>query len=293
VLPVNAAIAGICTGAVYGLVALGYNIVYGATGVFNVAQGDLVMVGVMLSYVTLNVAKLPIIVALILVLIGVALLSVVEERVVVRPFLRQRGSFGWFISTLGFSIVIEAIARNWYGNRPTAAIPSPVTTSGIHIGGLLLVPRELVILGLLIVLAFGFELLYSRTKVGRAMRATAEDREIAGLRGIDPNKMARIGFALGGVIAALAGFAVAPLVGADPTVGLGYALKGFVALAIGGFGNVRAGMLAALLLGAVEKESDLYIGANYEIAVGLVLLVVVLLLRPTGLGRSADNLRQV
>ena len=290
-LTINSAIAGICTGAVYGLVALGYNIVYRATGVFNVAQGDLVMVGVMLSYLTLDVAKLPMVLAFVLVVIGVGLLSMAEERVVVRPFLRRRGSFGWFIATLGFSIVLESVAQNWYGNRPTQNIPSPVTTSGIHLGGLLLVPRELVVLVTLVVLGVGVELLYRGTPIGRAMRATAEDREIASLRGVDPNRMSRIGFALGGIVAAFGGFMVAPLVGADPTVGLGYSLKGFVALAIGGFGNIRAGMVAALALGLVEKESDLYIGANYEIAVGLVLLVLVLLLRPTGLGRSAENVR--
>ncbi len=292
-LTLNSAIAGICTGAVYGLVALGYNIVFGATGVFNVAQGDLVMVGVMMSYVTLGAAKLPYLLAFAIVLASVTALSVAEERVIVRPFLKRPGNFGWFISTLGFSIVLESVATNLYGDRPIQAIPSLLPTSGIHIGGILLVPRELGVLGALIVLGLGVEVFYKRTHTGRAMRATAQDREIAGIRGIDPNRMSTIGFGLGGIIAAVGGFMVAPLVGSDPTIGLAYSLKGFVALAIGGFGNIRAGIVAALLLGVVEKESDLYVGANYEIAVGLLLLVVVLLIRPSGLGRSAENLRQV
>ena len=290
-LVLNAVIAGICTGALYGMVALGYNVVYDATGVFNVAQGDLVMVGVMLSYVTLVLLKAPMILALVMVVAGVTLISVVEERLIVRPFLRRRGNFGWFISTLGFSIVLESVATSWYGDRPIAAIPSPIKTDGIHIGGIVLVPRELLLVAVLLVLGVGVEVMYKHTAIGRSMRATAEDREIASIRGIDPNRMSRFGFLLGGVIAGCGGFVVAPLVGADPSVGLGYALVGFVAIAIGGFGNIVAGILAALGLGVLEQLSDLYIGAEYEIAVGLVVLFVVLLVRPTGLGRSMGSAR--
>jgi branched-chain amino acid transport system permease protein len=283
----DAIVAGLCTGAVYGLVALGYNITYNATGVFNLAQGDLVMVGLMLTWVAVSIFKLPYIIAFIGVVIVVSLISMVEERFVVRPFLARRdANIGWFISTLGFSIMLEAIALIWFGNHPIVPIPSFLPQTGFHILGTLLVPRELLVLGSLLVLSVGFEWFFKKTRMGLTMQATAEDRQAAGLRGVNPVRIGQMGFLLGGLIAGVAGFAVAPLVSTSISVGLSYSVKGFVALAVGGFGNLRAGVIAALLLGVAESVFDLFVGADYEIAVGLVILLVVLGLKPTGVSRS-------
>jgi branched-chain amino acid transport system permease protein len=283
----DAIVAGLCTGSVYGLVALGYNITYNATGVFNLAQGDLVMVGLMLTWVGVSIFKLPYLVVFLGVVIVVALISLIEERLVVRPFLvRREANIGWFISTLGFSIVIEAVALIWFGNHPIVPIPSFLPAAGFHILGTLFVPRELLVLGSLIVLSVGFEVFFKKTRTGLMMQATAEDRQAAGLRGVNPVRIGQMGFLLGGVIAGVAGFAVAPLVSTSISVGLNYAVKGFVALAVGGFGNLRAGVAAALFLGVAESVFDLFVGADYEIAVGLVILLLVLCVKPTGVSRS-------
>ena len=283
----DAIVAGLCTGAVYGLVALGYNITYNATGVFNLAQGDLVMVGVMLTWVAVSIFHLPYLVAFLGVVVIVSLISLIEERFVVRPFLvRREANIGWFISTLGFSIVIEAIAMIWFGNHPIVPIPSFLPQNGFHILGVLFVPRELLVFGSLVVLSVGFGIFFKKTRTGLMMQATAEDRQAAGLRGVNPIRIGQMGFLLGGVIAAVAGFTVAPLVSTSIAVGLSYSVKGFVALAVGGFGNLRAGVVAALLLGVAESVFDLFVGAEYEIAVGLVILLVVLGVKPTGVSRS-------
>lgn len=289
----DAVVAGVCTGSVYALVALGYNITYNATGVFNLAQGDLVMVGLMLTWVAVSILKVPYILAFLSVVAIVALISLIEERLVVRPFLvRREANIGWFISTLGFSIVIEAVALIWFGGHPIVPIPSFVPLNGFRVLGVLFVPRELLVFAALVLLSVGFELFFKKTRMGLMMRATAEDRQAAGMRGVNPIRIGQMGFLLGGVVAGVAGFAVAPLVSTSISVGLNYSVKGFVALAIGGFGNLRAGVLAALVLGVAESVFDLFVGADYEIAVGLVLLLVVLGLKPTGVSRIAA-VRQV
>jgi branched-chain amino acid transport system permease protein len=289
----DAVVAGVCTGSVYALVALGYNITYNATGVFNLAQGDLVMIGLMLTWVAVSIFKLPYIVAFIAVVAVVALISLIEERLVVRPFLvRREANIGWFISTLGFSIVIEAVALILFGNHPIVPIPSFLPQKGFNILGVLFVPRELLVLAALVVLSVGFEFFFKKTRMGLTMQATAEDRQAAGLRGVNPIRIGQMGFLLGGVVAGVAGFAVAPLVSTSISVGLSYSVKGFVALAVGGFGNLRAGVITALLLGVAESVFDLFVGAEYEIAVGLVILLVVLGLKPTGVSRSLAS-RQV
>jgi branched-chain amino acid transport system permease protein len=280
-------------GSVYALVALGYNITYNATGVFNLAQGDLVMIGLMLTWVTVSIFKLPYIIAFLVVVAIVALVALIEERLVVRPFLaRKEANIGWFISTLGFSIVIEAVALILFGNHPIVPIPSFLPQKGFHILGVLFVPRELLVLAALVVLSVGFEFFFKKTRMGLTMQATAEDRQAAGLRGVNPIRIGQMGFLLGGVVAGVAGFAVAPLVSTSISVGLSYSVKGFVALAVGGFGNLRAGVITALLLGVAESVFDLFVGAEYEIAVGLVILLVVLGLKPTGVSRSLAS-RQV
>jgi branched-chain amino acid transport system permease protein len=291
-LLMNAIVAGICTGAVYGLVALGYNLTYISTGVFNLAQGDLVMVGVMLSWVFLSVWQMPFILAFVLAVVAVASISVFEERAVVRPFLvRGDGNIGWFISTLGFSIIIETVVNRLFGSHPIEPIPSFLRAEGFYIGDVLFVPRELLVLGALLFMALVIEIFLRRTRMGLHMRATSEDRQTAALRGVNPNRISRYGFLLGGVVAGVAGFAVGPLVSTSVTVGLTYSIKGFVALAAGGFGRLRAGVVAALVLGVAEKVFDLYVDPKYEVVVGLVLLMAVLAVKPTGASRSLEARR--
>jgi branched-subunit amino acid ABC-type transport system permease component len=249
-------VAGLAIGSIYGLVGIGYTVVFNATRVFNLAQGDLVMVGVMGSYLTLVVWKLPWLAALVIVLAGVAAIAAAEERFVVRPFLKKTGaaSFGWFIATLGFTAMLEAVVNILFGHRAVVAIPTPLSLSGLHIGSVQLGYRELLIIGTFIVVIVVLDLFYAKSWLGQAMRGTAEDREAASLRGINPVSMSRTAF--------------------------------IMALAIGGFGSIRGAVVGGLTLGVCEQLFDAYVSSNYVTLVGLILVLLVLTIRPEGLFRS-------
>jgi branched-chain amino acid transport system permease protein len=287
----SAVVTGIGIGSVYGLIAIGYTVVFNATGVFNLAQGDLVMVGVILSYFMLEHLLWPQAAVVVAVIVAVTLLSVLEERVVVRPFLGRRGGIGWFIATLAFAGILETVAGLLYGNTPVQSVPSPFSRNAIVVGPLTLQPQMLLAVGALVGVVVLAAVFYRYSWLGQAMRATAEDREAASLRGIRPGQMSTLAFALGGMVAGLAGYIVAPIVFADVTIGLNYTLTGFLALAIGGFGSRIGAIAGALLLGVSQQLFDLYVDPRYETLAGLGLLIIVLAVRPTGLFRVAAERR--
>ena len=285
----DALIAGLVIGSIYGLVGIGYTVVFNATRVFNLAQGDLVMVGVMSSYFILDVLKWPQFADVLLVLAFVAVIAMFEERAVVRFFLKKTGaaSFGWFIATLGFSAAVEAIVLVAFGNHPIVKIGSPFPLRGFHVGGAIIGYRQLLVVATFVAVIAFLELFYTRTWTGQAMRGTAEDREAASLIGINPVMMSRIAFLMGGLVAGIAGDAIVPITFSDPSVGLNFTLKGFLALAIGGFGSIRGAVAGGLALGVAEQMFDLYIDPRFEIITGLLLILIVLSIRPEGLFRSS------
>jgi branched-chain amino acid transport system permease protein len=281
-------VAGLAIGSIYGLVGIGYTVSFNATRVFNLAQGDLVMVGIMSSYFGLDVLKLPQVVDFVLVLLFVGLVAAFEERAVVRPFLRKSGvaSFGWFIATLGFSAVIETVVNVSFGHHDIVGIPSPLPLSGIHVGSSVIGYRQLLVIGSFVAVIVLLELFYARTWTGQAMRSAAEDREAASLIGINPETMSRRAFFMSGLLAGLAGYVIAPITFSNPSVGLGFTLKGFLALAIGGFGSIRGAVIGGIALGVCEQLFDSYGSSNYEIVVGAVLVLLVLTFRPEGLFKT-------
>jgi branched-chain amino acid transport system permease protein len=285
----DAAAVGVAIGSVYGLIAIGYSIVYAATRVFNLAQGNLITVGVLLSYYLLVQVSWGAALTFLVVVVSVVVISVIEERAVVRPALRRSDSIGWFITTLAFGVIVANIYSNLYGNQEARAIPSPLPTEAIHIGSVIISPQELLAFIALSGIAVMVELFYRRTWWGQAMRATADDREMAALRGIDPGRVGMLAFAIGGAIAGIGGFVLGPIVFSDVNIGLAYSLKGFLAIAIGGFGSIRGAVIGAWALGVAEQITDLHAGATYEPLVGLGLLLVVLAVRPTGLFGEAPE----
>lgn len=286
-LYLNIVIAGISTGAVYGLVALGYNLIYNATGVFNLAQGDMISIAVMLLYVLYAGLKLPLFLDYILILLALAIVGAVEERIVVRPLVRRNSRLGWLVSTLGFSIVIESVIVILYGQRPTESLPSPITASGWHVAGLSLAPRQLAVPIAMFVCAIAIAVMSQRSRFGRSMRAVAEDWRAAALRGINPNSVARRAFVLGAAVAGIAGIVIGPLTGTLTGVGLTYSLDGFVAMAIGGFGYYLRGCWAALLIGVCQSFFDYFVSAQYDVVVGLILLLIALVAIPGRINSTA------
>lgn len=290
---ISAVFAGVVIGSIYAIVGIGYTVIYKATSIFNLAQGDFVMVAIMSSYFLLDVLHWPQLAAAVAVIAFVPILGLFEERTVVRVFLKKTGtaSFGWFVATLGFSLVVETVVTVAFGRHEIVSIPSPFSLGGFHLGDVVFGYRQLFVIITFVIVIGLLELFYQRTWMGQAMRASAGDREAASLLGINPVMISRTSFAMAGVVAGIAGFAIAPMTFSNPALGLSFSLKGFLALAVGGFGSIRGAIVGGILLGIGEQLVDLYFGSEYEIATGIVLVVGILLIRPEGLFRSASARR--
>ena len=181
-LLLSALITGLGIGSVYGLIVVGYTIIYNSTGVFNLAQGDLVMVGIMVSFVMLNKLHVPQIAAFATVIVVVVALALVEERTVVRRFLRLRApGLTWFISTLAFSLAIEATVYILYGNRPIEAIASFLPTAGIPFGSVRISPQLLLSLAALIGVILLLDPFYTRTWIGPSNASNCARSRCGGL----------------------------------------------------------------------------------------------------------------
>lgn len=280
----TALFAGLAVGSVYGLIALSYTVVFNSTAIFNIAQGDLMMAGVLVAYFCLDRWHLAQILTLFIIIAVVVSLSLIEERVAVRPFVKRPVvGLGWFIATLAFSLVLETIASIIYGQNPVVPIPAALGNGSVRVAGVHVATKFILAFVAMIVVMVALEVFYKRTWLGTAMRGVAEDREVAALRGIDALRISRLAFIIAGLVTGLAAFVVAPIVSADVSVGLTYGLKGFIALAIGGFGSLRGCVIGGLLLGVAEQMFDLYVNSNYEILAALILVLLVLAVRPSGL----------
>lgn len=281
-LTLLAVITGVAIGSVYGLIAIGYATVFSATRVFNLAQGDLVMVGVMVFWLTLQDWHWPRWGAILAVLVLVPTLSVLIERLAVRPLRNRSDGIGWFITTLAAGLIIETVVVRLYGDQPIHSIPDTVSGS-VSLGGLSIRKDLLLVVVVLLVCLAAVELMYRWTWLGMSMRAMANDRQIAMLRGINPNRLGMTAFAIGGLLAAIAAIVIAPIVGSDTGIGLNYSVQGFVAIAVGGFGSLRGAIVGAWLLGAAEEVFGRYYNAQFQVVAGLALLIVVLTIRPNGI----------
>lgn len=283
-------VSGLTAGSLYCLVAVGFNVLYRPTKVFNFAQGDLVMLGAMTSALLTSQQGWPWWAALLAAMAAVALLAVLEERIAVAPVLARGGAGGtaWIITTLAVAMIIANLVGKVWGADPIVVpAPPPLSTDMLPITGVSVSSYQIALVVLTILIVFGVERLY-RSLWGKAALAVAEDRDAALLRGIDPRSIARWSFALGGALAALTGVLAAPVLNAATTLGGLLLLKGFAAAAIGGLGSNRGALIAGYLIGLAEAASALLLSPGYHNAVMLVLVLAVLLVRPGGLFSSLE-----
>jgi branched-chain amino acid transport system permease protein len=282
-------VAGLTAGSLYCLVAVGFNILFRPTKVFNFAQGELVMLGSMGLALLMSQFHWPWLAALAAAMLAVAALAMLEERVAVAPVLRRSASgTGWIITTLAVAMIITNIVGKIWGPEPiVVAAPAPLSNDMLPWSGINVSSYQIALVLLTIVLVAGVERLY-RSLWGKAALAVAEDRDAALLRGIDPQSIGRWSFALGGAFAALTGCLAAPVLNASTTLGAMLLLKGFAAAAIGGLGSNRGALMAGYLIGLAEAASALLLSPGYHNAVMLVLVLGVLLVRPGGLFSSLE-----
>lgn len=284
----NLVVPGLTAGAIYALLAMGYNVIFATTGVLNFAHGEMFMVGTMIGvffYASLDWPWIP---ALIATLAVAAIFGVLEERFAIRPATRKgHGAMGWVLSSLGVAIVLRSGFALVMG-PDFRGFPDVFSGKPMDIGGVLVSQRQISLVVLALLVALILDRFYRKTMLGRALGAVAQDTEAASLRGLPVANLSAMSFAIGSSLAALTGFFAAPIVGAFPTVGFAFALKGFVAAAVGGIPEIRGAIVGGLLLGLIESFGADLFGAGYRDAVVFATLLIILGLRPAGLfGRES------
>lgn len=300
---------GLVLGSMYALVALGYTMVYGVLNLINFAHGDVLMIGAMIGLTILQLLEayvpgLPGYVQLALAILGAIpvtmLVNILIERVAYRR-LRNAPRLAPLITAIGISILLQTFAMMIWGRSPLP-FPQLLSSEPIMIGGAMISQTQVLLL-LLVLAALamgGLVLLVERTKMGRAMRAVAENPRVAGLMGVDSNRVIVATFAIGAALAAVAGVMWgANYASITFTMGVLPGLKAFCAAVLGGIGNIYGAMLGGLLLGIIEALGAGYIGdltggflgSHYQDIFAFVVLILVLTLRPSGImgERVADR----
>ncbi|GAA4532319.1 MULTISPECIES: branched-chain amino acid ABC transporter permease [Nonomuraea] len=276
-------VAGLVFGSLYGLVAVGFNVLHRPTNVVNFAQGELIMIGAMLMAAT-PIGGLPWGVAAACVMVIVAVVALAEERVAVTPVLRRSShAVGWVITTLAFSLLLaEAAGRLWTDQPSAVAPPWPLSMRVQEVLGVRFSSYQVavVVVAVAVVALLG---VLDRSRLGTALRAVAADRDGARLRGIDPTALTRRSFLLGGALAGLTGVLAAPLLLASVTMGLGLLIKGFAALAVGGIGDNRGVLVAGWMLGVIEATGAVFASPGSQSVVLFAAMLLILLIRPNGL----------
>jgi branched-chain amino acid transport system permease protein len=278
--------SGLALGAVYATVALGFTMSMLPSGVFNFAQGAIVVVGTYTTYALLGEAGLSGLAVLGLNTVIGLLLGVLCELVCVRPLRRGRHVLTQhteLLTTIGLSTVLVGLIGVIWGYLPRA-VPFSGPTAPVHFLGIVAEPAQIALLGGAVASAVGLHLWFRTTRWGQTCLAAAEDREAAALRGVDVNRLSLLGFAAAGAFGTVSAMAIGPITYALPTLGITLALGGFVAMAIGGHGNFLGCLAGGLLVGTASSLATRYLGAAYDDLVVLALLLASLSLRPAGLG---------
>ena len=274
-------LTGLSAGSVYGLIALGFYVMWSAAKAVNFTYGDMFMLGGVLTVVLMELG-LPLPLAAGLAIISAAASGAVIERTFVRPFNREANAIGWMLTTIAVGIMIESATTATYGplGRP---LPTPLVEQPLRIGGAGIYAQELLLPLAAVVVTVALEAFYRRTVLGRAMRAVAFNRVAAGLVGIDADRITLLAFALAGGLGALAGFLIAPVIQASASMGVIVGLKGFMVAIIAGIANARGVVVVGILYGVAEKFIEGFLSTAARDAIGFTLMILLLLLFPQGL----------
>ena len=277
-------INGISLGSVYAIIALGYTMVYGIAKMLNFAHGDVIMIGAYISFCATQYMGMPAIVSVVMAMAVCTALGIVIERLAYKP-LRQAASLAVLITAIGVSYFLQNMALLIWGSNPKNF------TSVFNIGsislfsGKLLISSETILTVLAnIVIMIALTLFTGKTKIGKAMRAVSEDKGAAELMGINVNATISMTFAIGSGLAAIAGVLLCsayPVL--MPTTGSMPGIKAFTAAVFGGIGSIPGAMIGGLLLGVIEILGKAYVSTELGDAFVFAVLIVVLLVKPTGL----------
>ncbi|HEV3056076.1 MAG TPA: branched-chain amino acid ABC transporter permease [Solirubrobacteraceae bacterium] len=291
---------GVITGCLYALIALGYTMVYGVLKLLNFAHGDIYMVGAFLGYFVLhwfggpNALSIPVPLVIVLMLVvaaaGCGALGVAIERFAYRP-LRDAPRIAPLITALGVSFLLENTVLLLFGGfvRSYSTNTFISQTNGIHIDGARIDSVEIMIVVVSIAMMIGLKFIVDRTTLGKSMRAVASDREAAEMLGIDVNRTIAMTFFIGSAMAGVAGvMSGLEFNSISNTIGFLAGLKAFTAAVVGGIGSITGAMVGGIAIGMAEAFSSSYISTKYTDLIVFGILIIVMLVRPTGiLGQKA------
>jgi branched-chain amino acid transport system permease protein len=282
-------VSGISVGMIYGVIAFGYQLTFATSKTLNFGQGEALAVGALagLSTITLFIsAGLPVGPAYLLMVPVVLLFGAAQGTVVewlgVRQAMRSKSEAGWIMATVALGIIFRNLAENIWG-RDALKFPSPLPEESLTFGAIRIQPMEIAIVVGAILLMLAVEFFNQRTIFGKAVVATANDRDAAGLMGINTGRVITFSYALSSMSAAFAGVLVAPVTLTGATMGAVLGLKAFAVAIIGGLSSGLGVVVGGLILGITETMTGYYLSTGYKDVPGLVLLLLVLSLRPSGL----------
>lgn len=276
-------VSGVGTGFIYGLIGIGYCVIYNASGIVNFAQGLFVMLGGMLTHLLLTRLGVPLWLAALLAVVMVAALGVAIEQLVVRPLWRRNATmFVMILATLAAQIVMERATLLVAGDQPRT-FPGISEAPPFKLGGVAFPVQLLWVAAVSLAVVGLLALFFARTRTGRAMRACAINREAAALLGVPVARMLGFSFALSAALGALAGILITPTQYTAFNVGVPFAISGFIAAILGGFGSAFGAFVGGILLGVAQAGAIAVFGAGFKNVAALSILLVFLLARPAGL----------
>ena len=280
---------GLILGSVYALLALGYTMVYGIIKLINFAHGDIYMIGAFMGYYLINTLHLNFFVALILSMVGTAILGVVIEFLAYRP-LRNSTRIAALITAIGVSFLLE-YGRVCFVGANTRSFPQVIKTVRYTLGPISISNIQLMILGISILLMVGLQFIVQKTKMGKAMRAVSVDSDAAQLMGINVNRTISFTFALGSALAGAAGVLIALYYNSlEPLMGMTPGIKSFVAAVLGGIGIIPGAALGGFVIGLLETFATAVGLSDFRDAIVYAILIIILLVRPAGiLGKNVKE----
>jgi branched-chain amino acid transport system permease protein len=277
-------VAGIGTGSIYALIALGFNVVFKSTGAMNFAQGEWVVVGGMISALSFA-AFSNIWLACLIALIVATILGILSERLVIWPLRRPNALLITLVS-IGLAIFTRSLVMMVLGKKPVG-YPGFSEVSTLTLGGVAIQTQTLWIVGLTVIFLIMMHLFFERSMMGKALRAAAADRDAAAIVGVKVETTVMLSFAIAAFAGALAGAIITPLTLSSYDQGAMFGFKGFSAAMLGGVGSLPGAVVGGLALGLLEAFGSFYISSDFKDAIAFSVLLLILFVRPSGfLGRA-------
>jgi branched-chain amino acid transport system permease protein len=277
-------VSGLATGCVYALIALGFVLIFKATDVVNFAQGEFVMASGFIGYTLLILGGLPYWLVLIATIVVSGVMGVVLERVVVRPIMNAP-IFSIVIATIGASTVLRSSAGIVFG-YDVLPLPTIFSKDPVRLGVVSFTAMDAGVIGSSLVIMLALYLFFTHTRTGTAMRATAQSQTAARLMGVSVSRIFSLTWAISAAIGGVAGVLIAPIIYLDPNLGF-IGVKAFAGAILGGFGSIPGAVVGGMLLGIIENLSGYFFNAGIKQVSTYILLILVLVVRPSGLFGAA------